>query len=201
MYWCCDQSNDSDGEINIERVEEESINCKPKKKNGISDLDIREWSIELRENDLRLEEQNVMKKEITMERRCLEKTNSIKRAKDALNIREIEIEEELRTLTEKKQDILTYKLNEPIILKLSFDFKENIEISYKVYEDTKKEKKLGKMNEQSINKNSQLMDDHGMRLNEDERKGLGETLCLQDSNHQIFKQNTFRDCSGADGAV
>ena len=65
------------------------------------------YSFELRENDLRLEEQNVMKKEITMERRCLEKTNSIKRAKDALNIREIEIEEELRTLTEKKQDILT----------------------------------------------------------------------------------------------
>ena len=186
----------------MERVEEESMNCKPKKKNGISDLDIREWSIELRENDLRLEEQNVIKKEIIVERRCLEKTRSIKKAKDALNIREIEVEEELRTLTEKKQDILTYKQNEPIILKMSFDFKENIEISYRVYGKTKNEKKkLGKRNEQNINKNTHLRDDHEMRLNEDERTGLGETPRLQDSHYQTFTQNTFRDCSGADGAV
>ena len=186
----------------MERVEEESMNCKPKKKNGISDLDIREWSIELRENDLRLEEQNVIKKEIIVERRCLEKARSIKKAKDALNIREIEVEEELRTLTEKKQDILTYKQNEPIILKMSFDFKENIEISYRVYGKTKNEKKkLGKRNEQNINKNTHLRDDHEMRLNEDERTGLGETPRLQDSHYQTFTQNTFRDCSGADGAV
>ena len=102
MQLCCDKKNDNDERENWERVEEESVNFKPKKKNSISKLDIREWSIELRENDLRFEEENIMKKEISIKKRSLEESRSVKKAKDYRNIREIE----LRTLTEKKKDIL-----------------------------------------------------------------------------------------------
>ena len=161
----------------MEQAEEESQNCKPEKK-GISDLDIREWNIELRENDLRMEEDNVTKKEITFGRHCLEEKRSIKKVKDDLNIKEIELEKELRTLTEKKQDI---KLNEPIILKLSFDFKENLEISYKIYEKTERDEKKS-INESPLNilsrsaKNkSCLFANQETKHNEDQNSGLGKT--------------------------
>ena len=182
MHWCCDQTNasaSSDEEANVERDDEESSNCKPEKK-GISDLDIREWNIELRENDLRMEEDNVTKKEITFGRHCLEEKRSIKKAKEDLNIKEIELEKELRTLTEKKQDI---KLNEPIRLKLSFDFKENFEISYcKLYEkteqDEKKSIKVSPLNiiSRSAKNKSCLFANQETKLNEDQKSGLGETI-------------------------
>ena len=114
-------------------METADINCKHKTSNGISKLDIFEWSIELRENDLTMDEQNVMKKEIIVGRQ-LEEILSIKKAKDDLNIREIEIEEEFQTLKEKRQDILTNEPNESIFF--SFDCGENIGISYRFYEKT-----------------------------------------------------------------
>ena len=136
MHWCCVQKNDNDEWANRERVEEKSVSSKPKKKNGVSKLDIREWGIELRENDLKLEEQNIMEKEINIKKRSLEESRSVKKAKDYLKIREIEIEEELRTLTEKKKDFLrqSSKINH-IILKMIFDCGETIELSRK-YKNT-----------------------------------------------------------------
>ena len=151
--------------------DEESINCKPEKK-GISDLDIREWNIELRENDLKMEEENVTKKEITFGRHYLEEKRSIKKTKEDLNIKEIELEKELRTLTEKMQDI---KLNEPIILKLSFD-KENIEISYQISgRDEKKKKKDSSLNviSRSAKNKTCLFANQEINLNEDQKSGLG----------------------------
>ena len=166
MYWCCcDKKNDSDELPNLERVKQESVNSKLKKKNGISKLDIREWSIELRENDLRLEEQNNMKKEIDIKKRSLEASRSVQKAKDDLNIREIEIEEELRTLTEKKKDILLRnKQNEPVILKMILDFGENIELPHRVYAKTQREER---------NKDKNIEGDS--RLNSEERSGLGKS--------------------------
>ena len=155
----------------MERVEEESVNFKPKKKNSISKLDIREWSIELRENDLRFEEENIMKKEISIKKRSLEESRSIKNAKDDLNIREIEIEEELRTLKEKEKDILlTNKQNEPIILKMIFDCGENIELSHRVYVKTQIEEKIGKRTEKNMDQT-----DGEISLNSEERTGLGKS--------------------------
>ena len=80
MAWCCDQSNTSDEEAYIEQGETGDIwklNCNPERKN-ISDSDIKEWNIELRENDLTLEEQNVIKREIAIKRRSLEETRKNK---------------------------------------------------------------------------------------------------------------------------
>ena len=153
MQLCCDQKNDNNERENWERVEEESVNFKPKKKNSISKLDIREWSIELRENDLRFEEENIMKKEISIKKRSLEESRSVKKAKDDLKIREIEIKEELRTLTEKKKDFLrqSSKINH-IIIKMIFDCGETIELSRK-YKNTECE----------------------ISLNSEERLGLGKS--------------------------
>ena len=165
MHWCCDQKNNNDERENWERVEEESVNSNPKKKKGISKLDISEWSIELRENDLLLEEQNIMKKEISIKKRSLEESRSIKKAKDDLNIREIEVEEELRTLKEKEKDILlTNKQNEPILLKMIFDYGENIELSKRVYMKTKRE-------ERNMDKNTKCE----ISLNSEEISGLGKS--------------------------
>ena len=169
MHWCWDKKNDKDERANWERVKEESVNSELKKKNGISKLDIREWSIELRENDLRLEEQNNMKKEIDIKKRRLEASRSVRKAKDDLNIREIEIEEELRTLTEKKKDILlTNKQNEPIILKMIFDCGENVELSRRVYVKTQRD-------ERNMDKNTESK----IRLNSEERSGLGKSKKTQ----------------------
>ena len=169
MHWCCDQKNNNDERENWERVEEESVNSNPKKKKGISKLDISEWSIELRENDLLLEEQNIMKKEISIKKRSLEESKSIKKAKDDLNVREIEIEEELRTLTEKEKDILlTNKQNEPIILKMIFDCGENVELSRRVYVKTQRD-------ERNMDKNTESK----IRLNSEERSGLGKSKKTQ----------------------
>ena len=177
----------------MEQDEESSSSCKPEKK-GISDLDIREWNIELRENDLRMEEENVTKKEITFGRHCLEEKRSIKKAKDDLNIKEIELEKELRTLTEKKQDI---KLNEPIILKLSFDFKENIEISYQIYEKTERDEKKS-ITDSSVNRISRtankktcLFANQGTNLNEDQKSGLGKKIIYQKC-HFFNQQKCFQ---------
>ena len=165
MHWCWDKKNDKDERANWERVKEESVNSELKKKNGISKLDIREWSIELRENDLRLEEQNNMKKEIDIKKRRLEASRSVRKAKDDLNIREIEIEEELRTLTEKKKDILlTNKQNEPILLKMIFDYGENIELSNRVYMKTQREERI-------MDKNTKCE----ISLNSEEISGLGKS--------------------------
>ena len=166
MHWCCcDKKNDNDELANLERVKLESVNSKLKKKNGISELDSREWRIELRENDLRLEEQNNMKKEINIKKRSLEASRSVRKAKDDLNIREIEIEEELRTLTEKKKDILLRnKQNEPVILKMILDFGENIQLPHRVYAKTQREER---------NKDKNIEGDS--RLNSEERSGLGKS--------------------------
>ena len=165
MQLCCDQKNDNNERENWERVEEESVNSKPKKQNSISKLDIREWSIELRENDLRFEEENIMKKEISIKKRSLEESRSIKNAKDDLNIREIEIEQQLRTLKEKEKDILlTNKHNEPILLKMIFDCGENIELSKRVYMKTQRE-------ERNMDKNTECE----ISLNSEEISGLGKS--------------------------
>ena len=199
MPWCCEQSNTSDEEANIEQDEAGDfwkLNCNPERK-GISDSDIKEWNIELRENDLTLEEQNVTKREISIKRRSLEETRNNKKAKEDLNFKEIEIEKELRTLTEKKQDIQTNKLNEPIILKMSIDFKENIEISYKVYEQFETSKERSKVQNTKIK--TCLMSDREIRLNEDEKTGLGETFLFFE--YLSLKREFFRDCPRAHGAV
>ena len=178
MPWCCDQSNTSDEEANTEQDEEVDfckLNCNPERK-GISDSDIKEWNIELRENDLTLEEQNVTKREIAIKRRSLEETRKNKKAKEDLNFKEIEIEKELRTLTEKKQDIQTNKMNEPIILKMSIDFQENIEISYKVYEQFETGEKTEAIKDQNTKIKTCLMSDREIGLNENEKTGLGETF-------------------------
>ena len=161
MHWCCYQKNDNDEWANRERVEEKSVSSKPKKKNGVSKLDIREWGIELRENDLKLEEQNIMEKEINIKKRSLEESRSVKKAKDYLNIREIEIEEELRTLTEKKKDILLRKKQ---ILKMIFDCGENIELPHRVFAKT-----------QSKERNKDKNIEGEIRLNSEERSGLGKS--------------------------
>ena len=183
MHWCCYQCRTSDissEEANLEQALEELKISKPEK-SGVSDLDIREWNIELRENDLKLEEQNVIKKEINIERHSLEKKRSIEKANYDLNLREIEIERELRTLTEKKQeDILTNKLHEIIILKVSFDLKDDIEISYRVFEKT------GKLD--------CLMPDQKKNLNKDENSGLGKDTLHQNKRPSLRHKNTFRDC-------
>ena len=102
-----------------------------------------------------------MKKEINIKKRSLEASRSVKKAKDDLNIREIEIEEELRTLTEKKKDILlTNKQNEPIILKMIFDCGENIELAHRVHVKTQRE-------ERNMDKNTE----GEIRLNSEERSG------------------------------
>ena len=172
MHWCCNQTNTSasrDEEANMEQYVEESINWKPEKK-GISDLDIREWNVELRANDLRMEEDNVTKKETTFVRHCLEEKRSIKKAKDDLNIKEIELEKELRTLTEKKQAIM---------LKLSFDFPENLEIAYQIYEKSERdEKKIIKDSSLNIISRSAknktcLFANQENNLNEDQKSGQG----------------------------
>ena len=185
MHWCCDQSHDSERsfeEANLDQNLEEFKNFKPEKK-GISDLDIREWNIELRENDLRLEEQNVIKKEITIERRSLEEKRGIEKAKYDLNLKEIEIERELRTLTERKQeDILTKKLiKKPIIMKMSFDLKEDIDISYSVFEKTERDENMKEIKDSSISlisraadKKARFMPNQEKALNEDENSGLGK---------------------------
>ena len=184
MHWCCDQSQASDSsfeEANLDQNLEEFKNFKPEKK-CISDLDIREWNIELRENDLRLEEQNVIKKEITIERRSLEEKRGIEKAKYDLNLKEIEIERELRTLTERKQeDILTKKLiKKPIIMKMSFDLKEDIDISYSVFEKTERDENIKDIKDSSIslisrtaNKKARFMPDQEKDFNEDENSGKG----------------------------
>ena len=197
MHWCCDQSHDSERsfeEANLDQNLEEFKNFKPEKK-GISDLDIREWNIELRENDLRLEEQNVIKKEITIERRSLEEKRGIEKAKYDLNLKEIEIERELRTLTERKQeDILTKKLiKKPIIMKMSFDLKEDIDISYSVFEKTERDENMKEIKDSSIslisrtaNKKARFMPDQEKALNEDENSGLGKDT-LQKQKTPIFQ--------------
>ena len=189
MRWCCDQSKDGDEEAYMETAD---INCKHKTSNGISKLDIFEWSIELRENDLTMDEQNVMKKEIIVGRQ-LEEILSIKKAKDDLNIREIEIEEEFQTLKEKRQDILTNKPNESIFF--SFDCGENIGISYRFYEKTQGEEKLRKRKEQNMNTNTSipLLVDCEMGLNEKARTKLGNIFNLRHSNRS--DQKNCRDCS------
>ena len=167
MAWCCDQSNTSDEEAYIEQGETGDIwklNCNPERKN-ISDSDIKEWNIELRENDLSLEQHNVTKREIAIKRRTLEETRNNKKAKEDLNFKEIEIEKELRTLTEKKQDIQTNKLNETIILKMSIDFTE----VYKQFE-------TGEKTEAIKDQNAKIKTDREIKLNEDEKTGLGETF-------------------------
>ena len=197
MHWCCDQSHDSERsfeEANLDQNLEEFKNFKPEKK-GISDLDIREWNIELRENDLRLEEQNVIKKEITIERRSLEEKRGIEKAKYDLNLKEIEIERELRTLTERKQeDILTKKLiKKPIIMKMSFDLKEDIEISYSVFEKTERDENMKEIKDSSISlisraadKKARFMPNQEKALNEDENSGLGKDT-LQKQKTPIFQ--------------
>ena len=192
MHWCCYQCRTSDissEEANLEQAFEELKISKPEK-SGVSDLDIREWNIELRENDLKLEEQNVIKKEINIERHSLEKKRSIEKANYDLNLREIEIERELRTLTEKKQeDILTNKLHEIIILKMSFDLKDDIEISYRVFEKTEKDKNI-----KNIKKLECLMPDPKKNLNKDENSGLGKDTLHQNKRPSLRHKNTFRDC-------
>ena len=197
MHWCCDQSHDSERsfeEANLDQNLEEFQNFKPEKK-GISDLDIREWNIELRENDLRLEEQNVIKKEITIERRSLEEKRGIEKAKYDLNLKEIEIERELRTLTERKQeDILTKKLiKKPIIMKMSFDLKEDIDISYSVFEKTERDENMKEIKDSSISlisraadKKARFMPNQEKALNEDENSGLGKDT-LQKQKTPIFQ--------------
>ena len=180
MPWCCDISNTSDEEANIADEDEEGdfwkLNSNQEKK-GISDSDIKEWNIELRENDLTLEEQNVTNREIAITRRSLEETRNNKKAKEDLNFKEIEIEKELRTLTEKKQDIQTNKINE-YLLKMSIEFKENIEISYKVYEYEQFETggKTEAIQDQNAKIKTRLMSDREIRMNEDDKTGLGETF-------------------------
>ena len=197
MHWCCDQSHDSERsfeEANLDQNLEEFKNFKPEKK-GISDLDIREWNIELRENDLRLEEQNVIKKEITIERRSLEEKRGIEKAKYDLNLKEIEIERELRTLTERNQeDILTNKLiKKSIILKMNFDLKEDIDVSCSVFEKTERDENMKDIKDSSIslisrtaNKKARFMPDQEKALNEDENSGLGKDT-LQKQKTPIFQ--------------
>lgn len=163
MHCCCVKSNDNDEEANLEgvTVNEETIKCQPKKKNGISELDIREWTVELRENDLRSGEQNNMMKE----RRNLDNARSIEKAKDDLNDRKIKIEEGLVVLTEK--------FNDPNRLKMIFDFIEAIERFNMADGKSQKEESV-KIEVQNINQSIPLSTDIGMRLNEDERTGSGK---------------------------
>ena len=200
MPWCCDQSNTSDEEANIEQDEGGDFwkpNCNPERK-GISDSDIKEWNIELRENDLTLEEQNVTKREIAIKRRSLKETRNNKKAKEDLNFKEIEIEKELRTLTEKKQDIQT-KLSEPIILKMSINLKKNIDVFYKVCEEFETEEKTEAIKDQFTKTKTCLMSDREIRLNEDEKTGLGETFLSLE--YLPLKREFFRDYPRAHGTV
>ena len=71
-------------------METADINCKHKTSNGISKLDIFEWSIELRENDLTMDEQNVMKKEIIVGGQ-LEEILSIKKRLRLMTLQQIAI--------------------------------------------------------------------------------------------------------------
>ena len=96
-----------------------------------------------------------MKKEISINRRCSEEERNLKKTREELDVKEIEIEKELRILTEKKQDILTYSLKsneEPIIVKMSFDFKQNLEISYRVVQSSGENPR-----EETINKKTKLI--------------------------------------------
>ena len=156
----------------MERVEGESVSCRHEKR-GISDLDIREWGILLRDNDLRLEEQNVMKKEMLIEKHSLEETMKSKKAKDELNIKEIQIEEELRILTEKKQDMLTFIRLDPTILQ-GYDF----EISYRVCGTA--------VEEEEQNQNSGMLDACDLSLDFNEEKGTGLGGKLSEWLFRIF---------------
>ena len=112
-----------------------------------------------------------MKKEISINRRCLEEERIIKKNREELDIKEIEIEKELRILTERKQDILTYSLKsneEPIIVKMSFDFKQNLEISYRVVQSGGENPR-----EETINKKTKLLGNSEMRLEKNKQAGLG----------------------------
>ena len=112
-----------------------------------------------------------MKKEICIERRCSEEERNIKKTREELDVKEIEIEKELRILTERKQDILTYSLKsneEPIIVKMSFDFKQNLEISYRVVQSGGENPR-----EETINKKTKLLDNSEMRLERNKQAGLG----------------------------
>ena len=112
-----------------------------------------------------------MKKEISIKRRCSEEERNIKKNREELDVKEIEIEKELRILTERKQDILTYSLKsneEPIIVKMSFDFKQNLEISYRVVQSGGENPR-----EETINKKTKLLDNSEMRLERNKKAGLG----------------------------
>ena len=187
MRCCCDKSNDNDEEANLEGVNEETINCQPKKKNGISDLDVREWTVELRENDLRSGEQNIRKKE----RRNLDNVKSIEKAKDDLNNRKIKLDEEIVVLTAEKRT-LSDTLNDPNRLKMSFDFIEAIERSYRVDWKSQKEE-FAKIEVQNINQNTPLSTCSEMRLNEDEGTGSGKIW--KKNKKQFEKLHLERICN------
>ena len=73
-------------------------------------LDIREWTVLLRENDLSMEEQNIQKKEMTLIEKFSDGEDSFKRTREEIEEKEKIVREELRKLDEKKRALLKYLL-------------------------------------------------------------------------------------------
>ena len=129
--WCCLISDDEDiveeEDDNNEDTEEISSQYSNRRRRGISDLDIREWTIELRENDLTMDERNVKKKSAEAE-------ESHKKALHTIEEKEKEIEEKIAEIAlEKKQLVRTYLHNKND--KIIFD--NSITVQLKVEEKTK----------------------------------------------------------------
>ena len=73
-------------------------------------LDIREWTVLLRENDLSMEEQNIQKKEMTLIEKFSDGEDSFRRTREEIEEKDRLVREELRKLDEKKRALLKYLL-------------------------------------------------------------------------------------------